>query len=255
MPSPALNRELIIWGRTALKPDLFEFRADRGVFEDAGTDPAEDTDPVYQWSDQGPASRFATQATLASRPTLSSAAVPNYLSLATDDFMTFGGSTVFANSTAAWTLEAWLNLTAFPATPSFPGVFGLKSNTTNLFQVGISNDANYLGLHFGSATTWPTLKTSTAGATWLGVNRHIIITYNGAGATVAANFAAYIDGVRQTLTAASAFSSATNTGSVIGASDLTAAQPWNGRAYKYAGFSSALNQTQVSARFALGVAG
>ncbi len=245
----------ILFSGRPLKPDLFEFRADRGVFEDAGTDPAEDTDPVYQWSDQGPGNRFATQATLANRPTLASSS-PNYLTFTTDDYMTFGGSTVFANSGAPFTLEAWINLTAFPASPSYPGVFGLKSDTTDLFQVGISNNVSYLGVHFGSATTWARLKTDTAAAIWPTNDRHIVVVYNGLGVATEANFAAYIDGVRQTLTAVeSSFSAATNTASVVGASAITGGNPWNGRAYKYAGFSRALTAAQVATRFALGVSG
>lgn len=253
MPSPALHRELIIWGQNALKPDLFEFRADRGIYEDAGTDPAEDTDPVYQWNDQGPSSRFATQATLANRPTLSSAAVPNYLAFdGTDDNMSFGGSAVMVNSGSPWSVEAWINITDFAA--AFRTIFELTSNTTHPFSAGISNNATYLGLHFGSSTTWSRLKTSTSAASWLGADRHIVITYSGAGAGTDANFAAYIDGVQQTLTAAGAFGASANSPSYLG-SNVSAGNPLKGRIYKVAGFRRALTQSQVYARFALGVHG
>jgi hypothetical protein len=248
------HRHLLLSGRP-LKPDLFEFRADRAVFEDAGTDAAEDTDPVYQWNDQGPGSYHATQATLANRPTLSSAAIPNYVSWdGADDRMLFGGSAVLANTNAPFSIEAWVNLTSFGFT-IFPGVLGLKTNTTDLWQVGISNNGSYLGLHFGSSTTWSRFKTDTAAASWLGADRHVVVTYNGGGAGTAANFAAYIDGVPQVLTTPGAFSPATNTSSVIGASTISATEKWYGRAYKYAGFSRALTPAQVLARYALGVSG
>lgn len=237
-----------------LRPDLFEFRADLGVFEDAGTDAAEDTDPVYQWNDQGPSSRFATQATLASRPVLSSAAVPNYLSFdGTDDRMTFGGSAVLASSVAAWSFEAWVRLTDF-ASSAYPHILTLKTNTTDAFDFAMSNDANYLGVHIGSASTWSRLKTSTAAASLTGADKHVVATYNGGGASTNSNFKVYIDGVLQTLTNAGLFGAAGNTASSIGALEA-GTNPWKGRIYKLAGFSRELTQAQVSWRYAMGVAG
>lgn len=44
------------------------YKADAGVFEDAGTDPAENNDPVQQWNDQSGNGFHFTQATLGFRP-------------------------------------------------------------------------------------------------------------------------------------------------------------------------------------------
>ena len=238
-----------------LKPDLFEFRADYGVFEDAGTDPAEDTDPVYQWSDQGPSGLLAAQATLANRPSLSSAATPNYLSFdGTDDRMADGGSTIIVRTSSAWTFEAWVRLTDF-ASSTAPNLLTLKSDTTHPYQIFFSNIVGqYLGVSIGSSTTWTRFKTDTAAASLIGADRHVIVTYNGAGTTTQSNFKIYIDSASATLSSASAFAGITNT-TIIGSATSAGAFPWKGRIYKLAGFSRELTAGQVAARFALGVSG
>lgn len=246
------HRHLLFSGRP-LKPDLFEFRANLGVYEDAGTDPAEDTDPVYQWNDQGPRSRFATQATLANRPSLSSTAIPNYLAFdGSDDRMTFGGTDVLASTTSPWSFEAYVRLTDFAST-QYPTIFSLRSNATDPLSIAFSNAVGYLGLHFGSNATWSRQKTDFAAASLTGFDKHIVVTYNGRGATTAAFFKVYIDGVLQTLTDAAAFPAIANSSSIGSKSDNS--HPFKGRIYRAAGFSRELTQAQVNARFALGVTG
>lgn len=236
-----------------LKPDLFEFRADRGVFEDAGTDPAEDTDPVYQWNDQGPRSLHATQATLANRPSLSSAATPNYLSFdGTDDSLPFAGSSILASTGSPFTAEFWARVTDFTGN-TFQVILALKTDTADVLSIGVSSDASFTGLYFGSNSTWSRLKTDYPTASIAGSIRQFVVTYNGGGAGTAGNFAAYVDGVPQALTAAGVFGATANNNRL--GSHGSGIVPLKGRLYKAAGFSRALSQSQVSARFALGTSG
>lgn len=237
--------------RLILPAPLWEVHGGRSRFSDAGTTPATDGQAVQQWNDRGPGGYHASQGTVGARPTLSSAASPNYLLFdGTNDLMTFGGSTVFAATGSAWSIEAWLQLTDF-ASSIYPTFCSLRSNSADPINVAFSNVAGYLGLHFGSQTTWSSLKTNTAAASLTGADKHIVVTYNGAGAGTAGSFKAGIDGALQTLATSGAFPAITNSSSIGGKADGTHA--WKGRIYYFRVHRFAMTAGQMAARYAAGI--
>lgn len=240
--------------RLIIPAPLWEFAANVGRFSDAGTTPATDGGTVQQWNDRGPGAYHASQGTANRRPTLVSSGSPNYLEFTgatSPDNFEFGGSTVFAATGSPWTFEAWVRLANFTTT-IYPHLATIKTNTTDAFDIGFSNAAGYLGLHFGSATTWARLKTDTSAASLTGADKHVVITYNGAGAGTGGNFTAGIDGVLQTLSAASAFGATTNTASCIGAI-LGGNNPFTGRIYFEKMYRFAMTAGQIAARYAAGI--
>jgi len=248
------HRHLLLSGRP-LKPDLFDFRAGLGVFENAGTDAAEDTDPVYQWNDQGPSGRFATQATLANRPTLSSSAVPNYISFdGADDLFTFGGMTPIVRSGSPSSFEVLVRIGSF-ATHNYQLLLRLKSDLANPQRLAVSNTGTYLGFSIGGGgATWARLRTNTPAVSIIGLDKHVVVTYNGADSTNVANFKIYIDGVLQSSETFAAFGDSDTTSSYIGPV-VGGVFQFDGRLYRACGFSRELTQAQVLSRFALGAAG
>lgn len=100
-------------------------------------------------------------------------------------------------------------------TTTYPIVVNFRANTASAYQVALSNSASYLGVHVGSSATWATLKSDTAAATILGRWWNVALTYNGAGAGTAGNFALYMDGVPTAMTAAGGYAAITN-GTTLG---------------------------------------
>ena len=94
------------WTPAALSLDLW-LEARSGTFSDAGTTPAVDTDPVYQWNDLSGNANHAVQITLGNRPTLQTASGFKVVRAdGTDDLMTLTSTINF--STGPFTVVAIL---------------------------------------------------------------------------------------------------------------------------------------------------
>lgn len=92
------------WNPSLLSSLSFWVRPDAGVFEDAGSDPAEQTDPVYQQNDYSSGGRNAVQTTIGKRPTLdtvSSQPMLTYVAASSQELALSSDLTVGANS-AGW---------------------------------------------------------------------------------------------------------------------------------------------------------
>jgi hypothetical protein len=120
-------------------------------------------------------------------------------------YLGVSGTTQYAISTKPFTFAAWVNLCNCGGNGG-PVVASLKTDTGQPFFILMSAAAGQLGFDIGSVTSWTDFKNGVDPAPLLGSWHHIVVTYNGADPTVSTNFAMYLDGVAQTLSAADAFS-------------------------------------------------
>jgi hypothetical protein len=160
----------------------------------------------------------------------------------TTQYGTFGGSTVLAPSGSAWSLQATVRLTDF-ASSSYPHIFSIKTDTTYAYEVFLSSDATYLDVTIGAVTTWSRLRTGAI-ATFAGLDRNILVTYNGQGAGTAGNFAVYVDGVARSLVSSNLLVDGGNTISVLGALQ-SGGNPFKGRIYRAGIWNRALSASEA----------
>ena len=143
------------------------------------------------------------------------------------------------------TIEAWVNGDSFTSGTARKTIFGtgrsdqtdrwcvMRVTSTNYLQMSITND----GTNYGCNVTTSLPSTST----WY----HFAITYDGS------SFAAYYDGVSQTIntTAAGWFNSVASNTLQVGAMDRGSSgnnyDPWNGKIAQVRVYSSALTAAQV----------
>lgn len=124
----------------------------------------------------------------------------------TNDYIT-GFSNVSVNISSPFSCEIWFNLTSYSDT--YPTLMQIKTNTTNAVNMSLSQQASYLGIIFGSASTWARIKTDNPPLIqkW----NHIILTYNGAGAGTTTNYQIILNNTIQTLSSAAGFATTTQT--------------------------------------------
>jgi len=130
-----------------------------------------------------------------------------------DDTVIQSGTTTYASSGLKFSVSAWAYLTSFSGVP-YPKLLMLKSDDTNAWELGFSDQVNYLGVLIGTAGTWARCKSDTTAATITYGWRNVAVSYNGAGSGTLANFQVYLDGVLLTMTSASSFSATTNVTSI-----------------------------------------
>ena len=129
-----------------------------------------------------------------------------------DDRVDLPATPFFINTALPFTLSAWVKLNNFST--GFPSIMSLKTNDGN-YYLGLSNSGSYLGLLFGSVS-WGRFKTNTPPTFFVGNFVYVVLTYNGLGATTAANFKAYLNGIATVHTNAGAFANPPNTMNIIG---------------------------------------
>ncbi len=126
----------------------------------------------------------------------------------TNDFIQVGGSRVYAADAQPFSISIWAFVRSFSSV--YTKLLMLRSDSSSAFEFGVSNDASYLGLLSGSATSWSRCKSDTAAASITGAWRHFGLTYNGATRTTTSSFQFYLEGMAITTTGANAFSPTTN---------------------------------------------
>lgn len=161
----------------------------------------------------------------------------------TTQYGTFGGTQALAPTGSPFSLYAVVRLIDFSASV-YPHIMSIKTNTTDAFELAISNQVGYAGVFIGSASSWSRLRTGTSAATFTGFDRTILATYSGQGATTDANFRIYLDGVQQSLVTSSLYGSTTNTTSALG-SVLGPVNLWNGRIYRAGIWNRALSASEA----------
>ena len=141
-----------------------------------------------------------------------------------DDYINIPSTFPYIQSAKPFTLSTWTKLDAF--TTTYPSILTLRTNTTDAFQYFFSSDPSYDDFCFGSATSWTNLLMAVT-PTVLGTWWHVVVTYTGAGAGTAGNFAGYLNGIPQTLSASGGFSSLSQANQI--GTDLTGSTWWDGQ--------------------------
>ena len=161
-----------------------------------------------------------------------------------NDEITISGGPIYADTSKPFTFSAWVYLDNY-APFEYPHIANLKSDTSELFEIAFSNDPGYLGLIFGSEDAgWVNSKTDTLEADQVGEWKHVVIVYDGTGATSRSNFSAYINNVSQTLTAPSGFTT-NGTETIIG-SNSNVTEYWDGRIDDVRIYNRALSASEIS---------
>jgi hypothetical protein len=119
--------------------------------------------------------------------------------------MSIGGSTVYANTGAPFTLSTWYYLDS-SSLSNYPCIIALRTNTTGSFDILFSSNPSYQGLSMGTGDgSWTTVKTDDDPLTLADKWHHMTIEYNGQGASTISNYTVYVDGVLHPVTAASGY--------------------------------------------------
>ena len=130
----------------------------------------------------------------------------------TDNVVNIGGSQVYAKAGTPFTASIWFFARTFGG--QFVKLLMLRSDSTSAYEIGISNQTQYLGVLIGDNANYARLKTDTASTVFTGAWSHVVVTYNGDTRSTAGNFAVSLNGVPQTLTTANLFSATTNATSI-----------------------------------------
>jgi hypothetical protein len=150
------------------------------------------------WTDL---SGYGNVGTLTNGPIYNSANGGSIVFDGVNDYVT-GMNDVSISTSQPFTLEFWCNVTAY--SDYYPTLIQIKTNTTYACNLSLCySQAGYRGIIFGSNTSWANMKTDVAPSA--GVWHQVVLTYNGAGATTAANFTFYLDTVVQPTTATGNF--------------------------------------------------
>jgi hypothetical protein len=120
-----------------------------------------------------------------------------------DDYVDMGTSDTLWYTDRPESASFWTKLDGF-SVDTYPNVLVLKTNSSVGFQIAYSDDSSgsgYQGIYFGNST-YP-IKRRSAGdisSSLIGVWKHVVLTYNGQGASTESNYKLYVDGIRQNLT-------------------------------------------------------
>jgi chitodextrinase len=169
-----------------------------------------------------------------------------------NSYVNITSTSSFIDTTQPFTVSAWVYLNSFN-TNSYPHVITLRTNTSQPYQIFLSNQSSYLGVVIGSPATWKRLKTNTAASSLTGGWHHIAVTYNGSGPSAAANFKIYIDGVSKTLSNAGSFSSLSQN-NYIGWSGASG-EHWEGVIDEMRIYNQLLTQAQIQTDMNTPIAG
>lgn len=155
------------------------------------------------------------------------------------------GGRAYATSAAPFSVSAWVNLKNF-SQGSFPVVAELRTNTVDGWTILLSDNSNYLGIAIGAGDgDWADLKTNNTPS--FGAWHHIVVTYNGNGATTLSNFQIYLDGSAQSLVGASSFGDNTNMTTIGNTFDN--GNPWPGGIEEFHISSAQLSSDWVATEY------
>ena len=156
---------------------------------------------------------------LTNGPTFNSANGGSIVFDGSNDYVDLGTSTSISTS-SAFSLDCWVNLTSYGG--NYPTIIQLKTNTSNGWNLSLSQVGSYAGIVFGSSSTWSNLKTDNAPS--VGVWHHISINYD------TSTYLVYLNLSLQSLTNAGAFNSTTQN-NYVGSTNQAArgaTDTWNG---------------------------
>lgn len=170
----------------------------------------------------------------------------------TNDHATLGTNVLF-DTTTAFSASYWLTLDGY--TNGYPYSLCFKTDLTQPFIIGASNQSNYQGIYFGIPTNTVDLstKSTTIQNALLTGWHHICVTYNGNGEGTDSNYKLYYDGVEQTLYGTLGLGSITNTNYFARAS--SSSNFTDGKLDEISIYNTELTAGEVSGIYNSGVAG
>ena len=149
---------------------------------------------------------------------------------------------ILINSDKPFSCSFWCNVDSYSVNSQYPGIFTLKTNQSNGFMIFLSTVSSYLGVNFGSNSSFYRGKAGTALDipinTWL----NVVLTYNGEDSSLNSSYKIFINGNEKSITTSGAYSSVPNLNR-IGKSDNNFL---DGKLSELAVFNYALSSTQVS---------
>ena len=184
------------------------------------------------WSDLA----GANDGTLTNGPTFDAENGGSIVFDGTNDYVDLGTSTSISTS-SAFSLDCWVNLTSYGG--NYPTIIQLKTNTSNGWNVSLSQSGSYAGIVFGSSSTWSRLRTDNPPS--VGVWHHISINYD------TSNYLVYLNLSLQSLTSAAGFNSTTQN-NYIGSTNQAArgaTDTWNGYISSVKLYNRALTAAEV----------
>lgn len=134
-----------------LNPDVW-LDSEIGVYSDAGTTPAVDSDPVQQWEDQSGNGRHVTQLTLSIKPTYKTGIIGSKPVLRFDGGDYLQGTWVATNTPFRLFVVSQVSNTSQP------------QFNTYFASYGISPPAKSFQVDFGASAEWRSLHTLNAGS-------------------------------------------------------------------------------------------
>lgn len=137
---------------------------------------------------------------------------------------------------------------------AFPEFLSLQTDTVRALEFAFSQTASYDGILFGSGLTWARFHTS-GGSSLPGSERHVMVTYNGKGASTMSNYKIYLEGVSQSLNAAGIFGGNSNSTKIGAQSNLGSAQFWDGQISEILIYNRELNSNEAAELTRLGPGG
>jgi len=162
----------------------------------------------------------------------------------TSDYVDLGSSQIIS-STTPFTVSYWANLLAIS---DYKIPITLRTNSSqNWRQFWTLSDNS---VYFGSNSGWVNLKGALSGS-FMGQWHHIVVTYNGSGATTAANFSIYDNGISLSTSDGGSFTGDTGT-SRIGVLSNGTSWPWNGKIDEVRIYNRVLSDAEVKRLYQMG---
>lgn len=165
-----------------------------------------------------------------------------------NDYVSFDDTSVYCDKDSAWSIGLWAKLDSW-GSDSYKTILKLNTGITNSpYRILFSSDSSYADLSFGAPSSNIgnyKVNLDSGGGITLSTWYFIVITYNGAGATISSNWKVYVNGVSDSFSTASGFGLPTAApNSEIGRYNNN--QFWDGVIDEFAFWDSELTASNVS---------
>ena len=120
------------------------------------------------------------------------------------------GTDVLVDSTSSFSISGWCYINNFNSI-TYPGIGRFKTDQSTGFFFGVSNQAGYEGVYFGSSSNFVLGKTSgDISGDFVGQWKHITIVFDGVSRTTLSSYKVYVDGSEVSTTNSGAFNPVAN---------------------------------------------
>ena len=123
------------------------------------------------------------------------------------------GSEVLFDSTKGFSISAWVNLASY--SPGYPNIVKLFTDQSDDFILSLSNQSGYTGVFFGSPSQFARGRTTgDISGDFIGVWKHVCLTFDGANRTALSSYKIYVDGSSVALVSANTVGAGTSVNSI-----------------------------------------